>query len=246
MSGKDGNGKDRDGKEGDGKKLANLPGQVNYPIGYGKPPAHSRFKPGKSGNPKGRPKGAKNRQPALNAERMKAILLEEAYREIKVNEGSRQITVPMAQAVIRAIAVNAVKGHQRSQRLFTELVGETERERRLLHHQWLETAITYKVEWNRELERRARLGITGPEPIPHPDHVIIDMRTGSVAIKGPMTREEKAELDMWIARKAEFEEELSFLEDEFDAATDPGMRAALDTEIIQTRKILDAIRKLVP
>ena len=26
-------------------------------IGYGKPPKHSRFQPGQSGNPKGRPKG---------------------------------------------------------------------------------------------------------------------------------------------------------------------------------------------
>ena len=27
-------------------------------VGYGKPPRHSRFKPGRSGNPRGRPKGA--------------------------------------------------------------------------------------------------------------------------------------------------------------------------------------------
>lgn len=31
-----------------------------YPVGYGRPPTHTRFKPGQSGNPKGRPKGAKN------------------------------------------------------------------------------------------------------------------------------------------------------------------------------------------
>ena len=29
-----------------------------YEVGYGKPPRHSRFKPGRSGNPTGRPKGA--------------------------------------------------------------------------------------------------------------------------------------------------------------------------------------------
>jgi hypothetical protein len=29
-------------------------------VGYGKPPRHSRFKPGQSGNPKGRPRGSSN------------------------------------------------------------------------------------------------------------------------------------------------------------------------------------------
>ena len=31
-----------------------------YPIGYKKPPRDTQFKPGQSGNFKGRPKGAKN------------------------------------------------------------------------------------------------------------------------------------------------------------------------------------------
>ncbi len=33
---------------------------VGYEVGYGKPPAASRFKKGQSGNPKGRPKVTKN------------------------------------------------------------------------------------------------------------------------------------------------------------------------------------------
>jgi hypothetical protein len=33
---------------------------VTYEVGYGKPPQHSRFKPGHSGNPRGRDKGSLN------------------------------------------------------------------------------------------------------------------------------------------------------------------------------------------
>ena len=35
-------------------------GKKDYEVGYGKPPKSGQFKPGQSGNPKGRPKGAKN------------------------------------------------------------------------------------------------------------------------------------------------------------------------------------------
>src|SRR4029078_7462453 len=104
------------------------PASARYDVGYGKPPAETRFKPGQSGNPRGRPKGAKNKLPALNEERLKGIILAEAYRAIRINDGDKQIKVPMAQAIVRAVAVNAVKGQQRAQRLFTELLTSTERE----------------------------------------------------------------------------------------------------------------------
>lgn len=32
------------------------------PVGYGRPPEQSRFKPGRSGNPRGRPKGSKSNE----------------------------------------------------------------------------------------------------------------------------------------------------------------------------------------
>ena len=41
--------------------LPDDPGEgTSYEVGYGKPPRATRFQPGKSGNPNGRPKGAKS------------------------------------------------------------------------------------------------------------------------------------------------------------------------------------------
>lgn len=76
------------------KALAAIPDRKPYQVGHGKPPEATRFKPGQSGNPKGRPKGSgkgrgKN-SPSINEhERLKSIILEEAYRSIKVNDKLR-------------------------------------------------------------------------------------------------------------------------------------------------------------
>jgi hypothetical protein len=58
---------------------------------------------------------------------LKEIVIEEAYRTIKVTEGKRQISIPMAKAVMGALAVNAARGQLRSQQVFTKLLAETER-----------------------------------------------------------------------------------------------------------------------
>lgn len=230
------------------KAIAVRPDTTVYDVGYGKPPAATRFKSGKSGNPRGRPKGSTNKakRPALNEERMKSILLDEAYRTIKVNEGLGQISVPMAQAVIRSLAVNAVKGNQRAQRLFTELLFTTERENKRLHDEWLDVATTYKVEWDRELERRQRLGIVAPDPLPHPDHVVINYRTGEVEIKGPMTKEEKVKYEMYTKAKVEFQAELDELEQLLRDEPDYQYRKQVLADIEHNKKLLEIVRRVIP
>lgn len=230
------------------KALAVRPGSGDYTVGYGKPPAKTRFKKGQSGNPHGRPKGSRNRPklPALNEERMKTILLEEAYRTIRLSEGNGQVTIPMAQAVIRSLAVNAAKGNQRAQRLFTELLFTTERENKRLHDDFLDAAISYKVSWEREFERRERLGITGPDPLPHPDHVIVDIRTGEVAIKGPATPEEKARWDWMRERKQEYIKEVEELERLLIDEPDYPYKEQVIADIEHNTKIINMIRRVMP
>jgi hypothetical protein len=163
---------------------------ASYEVGYGKPPKATRFKPGQTGNPRGRPRGPSAPAPNPNDERMKAIVVDEAYRTIQVRDGDRAIEIPVIQAVVRSLALSAAKGHQRSQRLFTDLVRLVEQERRALHERFLEAAIEYKCDWERELERRERLGLDLPPPLPHPDDILVDVRSGQVRFMGPMTKEE--------------------------------------------------------
>ena len=234
MSGTDDIGQDR-------RALTPRPG---YEVGYGKPPRHSQFKPGQSGNPKGRPKGAKNKRPALHEERMKDIILDEAYRCVPIRDGDKTVTIPLAQAVMRSISVNAAKGNARAQRLFAQLLADTESSRKLLHDEFFEKALTYKIEWDRELERRRQMGITHlPEPLPHPDHIVLDMQEGTVRITGPMTREEKAELDKWRDRLEDIKVTTDDLRDQLQTEDDPKERAEILRHIDMGEKLHQQIAK---
>ena len=161
-----------------------------------------------------------------------------------MRDGERTVTVPIAQAVLRSLAVNAVKGQHRSQRLFAELLSAVETSHKALHDEWLQTAMQYKVDWDEELDRRARLCIIGaPEPLPHPDHVIIDLQIGTARVVGPSTKEEKARWDKHMARKAEFELSIVELKAMLETETDPKMRAVIERDIVYDNNIVDIFNR---
>ncbi len=73
----------------------------DYEVGYGKPPKATRFKKGRSGNPKGRPKGAKG---------VNASLRRELETKITVREGSHEIRISKAEAIAKRLTAGALKG----------------------------------------------------------------------------------------------------------------------------------------
>lgn len=220
--------------------------RTSYEVGYGKPPASTRFRPGQSGNPKGRPKGARNKLPGLQEERLKTIVLQEAYRAIKVRDGNRNVSVPMATAIVRALAVNAAKGNNRAALIFSTLLQTTERENRELHDQWLRTAIDYKASWDKVLAHRRQHGIIAPDPIPHPDDIVIDHRTGTVKILGPMTREDQLLFDEAHDILKDLEGGIAWDTRRLKRERDPAKRQTLIATIASDTNLCDRIRTLLP
>ncbi len=77
----------------------------DYDVGYKKPPKRTRFKPGQSGNPRGRPKDTKN---------LKTDLMEELREEIVVREGDRPQKVSKQRALLKSVVNRAIKGDPRA------------------------------------------------------------------------------------------------------------------------------------
>lgn len=74
-------------------------------VGYGRPPRAHQFKPGQSGNPKGRPKGAKNEA---------TILYELLHRKIPIREGGRTRKITVLEAILLRFTEDSLKGNTKS------------------------------------------------------------------------------------------------------------------------------------
>ncbi len=104
------------------KQPPTIPPSSVYKVGKGKPPIETRFRPGHSGNPKGRPKGAKNKsKPVKQYEAMSAIIQREGRRTFKLTENGRPISLPIISVIVRAMLHKAIKGDHRAQRDFLKL-----------------------------------------------------------------------------------------------------------------------------
>ena len=71
--------------------------------------------------------------------------------------------------------------------------------------------------------------------------MVIDLREGTAYIRGPATREEKATWDRFLARRADFEEEVAELEEVLEAETDPKMRRVISDDLAQTQRLIGII-----
>ena len=76
-----------------------------YEVGYCQPPKHTRFKPGNSGNPKGRPKGAKNEV---------TILRNILNRQIDSRQDGKVRKISVLEGILLRFTEDALKGNPKS------------------------------------------------------------------------------------------------------------------------------------
>jgi hypothetical protein len=162
-------------------------------VGYGRPPTSGQFRKGQSGNPRGRPRKKDNKAEWLAARfPTREALRGEAGRHITVNDASGRQQVTTTQAVIRAMALAAMRGGVLAQRTYLEhQKAEDERhhrERRKSFDFWLD----YQQRYRAQIATARDAGKAEPELLPHPDDIECDWATLGVRFVGPVDEEEAA------------------------------------------------------
>jgi len=87
-----------------------------YDIGYRRPPKSGRFKKGKSGNAKGRPKGSNN---------FLILLEQELAKSIVVNEDGKKKTITRMQAMVKRMVAGALQGEHKALLSLVEILRRT-------------------------------------------------------------------------------------------------------------------------
>ncbi len=88
----------------------------DYEVGFCKPPVSGQFKPGQSGNPKGRPKGTKNLATDLD---------EESSSPVSILEGNKQKLISKQRALVKALYTKALKGDIRAMNTLIRMIERT-------------------------------------------------------------------------------------------------------------------------
>jgi len=78
---------------------------TDYEVGFGKPPVHSQFKKGQSGNVRGRPKGKQNLVTVIN----RAL-----NEKIQIVEKGRRKSITKLEAAVKQLCNKAAQGDARS------------------------------------------------------------------------------------------------------------------------------------
>jgi hypothetical protein len=103
--------------EGEEEQQDLEPSAANERVGYRRPPLSTRFRPGQSGNPRGRPQGARN---------LSTVIAAALSERVAINENGRRRRITKLEAAVKQLVNRAASGEARATQLLLALVQANE------------------------------------------------------------------------------------------------------------------------
>ena len=91
--------------------------ELDYEVGYGRPPRQTRFEPGRSGNPRGRPPGSKN---------LSSLLKKALDEPVVVVENNRRRRIAKREAIVTQFVNQSAKGDLKATQLLLNILRDLE------------------------------------------------------------------------------------------------------------------------
>jgi Family of unknown function (DUF5681) len=108
----------------------------DYEVGYGKPPQRIQFKPGQSGNPRGRPRDAKN---------LSTLVHEALNEQVIVTENGHRGKISKRRAIVTQLVNRSAQADLKATQILLAIVQDIERRREMEPNETIFDAADEKI-----------------------------------------------------------------------------------------------------
>lgn len=126
------------------------------------------------------------RDPLTDLER---ALLDEGRRRVTVHDGGEPVEMSVNEIIARKTAETAAKGSPHAQRTWLNATAEAAAREAEIKKENAGFWRMYQRTWRRAIAEAKKAGLPLPEPVPHPDDIVIDARN-NISVDGPVTEAE--------------------------------------------------------
>jgi hypothetical protein len=143
-------------------KTPKRPSSTNgdYAVGYGRPPKATQFKPGQSGNPKGRPRGSKN---------LDTLFAVELAQPVSLTENGARRKIPKRQALVKQLVNKALSNDPKAAAVVLDQMRRSEPPAQGLPSVAMEAGWPADRRVIENIIRRIRLSEEPPQPSVNPE-----------------------------------------------------------------------------
>ncbi len=199
-------------------------------VGYRRPPKSGRFRKGQSGNPRGRPRKQEGKPSWIAAQfPTSETLRAEARRMLTINGATGRQQVNTTEAIVRALALSAMRGGVLAQRTYLEYQKAEDERFHKIQKERFEFWEAYQIRGRKDIATARQRGLPEPDWLPHPDDIELNHLTLDVKFLGAMDEEGRdAEKHALTLQRLGFEMAIYLDEDNcLPSETDPEGRIGI-------------------